>query len=181
VRLDRLDRRLGPSLTLLALAWLWLVLAYIPGARAEGEPGPRAFPILLGVVLAGLGACMAVLALVSVWRGRPATRPAGAGLADRPSTDHPAVAETIPSITGREATFAGSTFGLLILYAFLLDKAGFLIGTPVVIVLTMGGLLRVRRWGLVLSLAVGFTLGCWVVFAAVLGTPLPRGSWVMWL
>lgn len=180
MRLDRLDRRLGPSLTLLALGWLWLVLAYIPGARAEGEPGPRAFPILLGVVLAGLGACMAVLARVSARPGRAATRPASAGLAV-PSADRPAVPETIPSITRREATFAGSTFGLLILYAFLLDKAGFLIGTPVVIALTMGGLLRVRRWGLVLSLAVGFTLGCWVVFAAVLGTPLPRGAWVMWL
>jgi len=181
MRLDRLDRWLGPSLTLLALTWLWLANTYIPGARAEGEPGPRAFPILLGVGLAGLGGCMAVSAWMSARPGRAATQPASAGLAVHPSADRPAVAETIPSITRREATFAGSTFGLLILYAFLLDKAGFLIGTPVVIALTMGGLLRVRRWGLVLSLAVGFTLGCWVVFAAVLGTPLPRGSWVMWL
>ena len=176
MRLDRLDRWLGPSLTLLALAWLWLVYAYIPGSRAEGEPGPRAFPILLGAMLAGLGVCMAVPALVSARRsarpGRAATRPASAGLA---------TAETIPPLTRREATFAASTFGLLILYAFLLDTIGFVIATPVVIALTMSGLLRMRRWVLVVSLAVGFTLGCWVIFDALLGTPLPRGSWVTWL
>ncbi len=160
MRLDRLDRWLGPSLTLLALAWLWLVYAYIPGARAEGEPGPRAFPILLGAVLAGLGAVMAVLALTS---GR-----------------RQSVAETTPSPTRRETTLVAGIFGLLILYAFLLDKVGFVIATPVVIGLAMSGLLRMRQWVLVGSLAVGFTLGCWVIFDAVLGTPLPRGSWVMW-
>lgn len=159
--LDRLDRWLGPSLTLLALVWLWLVYTYIPGARAEGEPGPRAFPILLGAVLAGLGVVMAVLALAS---------------ARRQSAE-----ETTPSPNRREATLVAGTFGLLILYAFLLDKVGFVIATPVVIALAMYGLLRVRRWALVGSLAVGFTLGCWVIFDAVLGTPLPRGSWVMWL
>jgi hypothetical protein len=91
------------------------------------------------------------------------------------------VAETIPPVTRREAAFAAGTFGLLILYAFLLDKVGFVLATPVVIALTMSGLLRMRTWGLVVSLAIGFTLGCWVIFDAVLGSPLPRGSWVMWL
>ena len=161
MHLDRLDRWLGPSLTLLALVWLWLAYAYIPGARAEGEPGPRAFPILLGMVLAGLGVAMAVQALLSARRQ--------------------AVSETTPPPTRREATLAAGTFGLLILYAFLLDKVGFIIATPVVIALTMYGLLRMRQWVLVVSLAVVFTVGCWVIFDAVLGTPLPRGSWVMWL
>jgi len=193
--MKRLDRWLGLSLILLALVWLWLAYTYIPGARAEGEPGPRAFPILLGAMLAGLGVCMAVPALVSARRsarpGRAATRPASAGLAVRHSADRRvgrvlsdpayATAEAIPPLTRREATFAAGTFGLLILYAFLLDKVGFVVATPVVIALTMCGLLRMRRWVLVVSLAVGFTLGCWVIFDAVLGTPLPRGSWVMWL
>ena len=168
MRLERLDRWLGPFLTLLALAWLWLVYSYIPGARAEGESGPRGFPILLGMLLAGLGIVMTGTALVSV-RGH-----AGRVLSDPAN-------ETIPPIARREVTFAASTFGLLILYAFLLDTVGFLIATPVVMTLTMCVLLRMRRWVLVVTLAVGFTLGCWVIFDALLGTPLPRGSWVMWL
>ena len=168
MRLERLDRWLGPALTLLALAWLWLAYTYIPGARAEGEPGPRAFPVLLGVLLAGLGIVMTGTALVS-----------GRGHAGRVLSD--AANETIPPIARREAAVAASTFGILILYAFLLDKVGFVIATPIVIVLAMCGPLRMRRWALILSLAAGFTLGCWLIFDGVLGTPLPRGSWVMWL
>lgn len=157
--LDRLDRWLGPSLTLLALAWLWLVYTYIPGSRAEGEPGPRAFPILLGILLAVLGAIMALSALVSAPRHTPSRE----------------MAETTPPVTRREAAFAAGTFGLLIFYAFLLDAVGFLIATPVVLIVTMSGLLRMRRWALILSLGVGFTIGAWVIFDVLLGTPLPRG------
>lgn len=160
VRLDRLDRWLGPLLTLLALVWLWLVFAYIPGARFEGEPGPRAFPVVLGVVLAGLGVVMSLQALASARRG-----PASA---------------TTPSPTRREAGLAAGTFGLLILYAFLLDKIGFVTATPVVIAIAMHGLAQVRRWVLLGSIAVGITLGCWVIFDVLLGTPLPSGSWVVW-
>ncbi|MDA1184202.1 MAG: tripartite tricarboxylate transporter TctB family protein [Acidobacteria bacterium] len=154
------DRWLGPSLTVLALVWLWLVYAYIPGARFEGEPGPRAFPVLLGVVLAGLGVVMSLQALMSVGRERSA--------------------DATPVLTGREAWLAIGTFGLLILYAFLLDKIGFIVATPVVIATAMYGLAQVRRWVLIGSLAIGITLGCWVIFDALLGTPLPSGSWVVW-
>lgn len=171
MRLERLDRWLGPSLTLLALGWLWLVYTYIPAARAEGEPGPRAFPILLGCFLGALGVIMTASALLS-GRGDPPSRGFG---------ETRAAAETTPPVTRREAAFAAGTFGLLVLYAFLLDTVGFVIATAVVIALTMCGLLRMRRWVLILSLSVGFTLGCWVIFDAVLGTPLPRGSWMMWL
>jgi putative tricarboxylic transport membrane protein len=159
-RLDRLDRWLGPVLTLLALGWLWLVYTYIPGARFEGEPGPRAFPVLLGLVLAGLGVVMSIQALASAGRESEAA--------------------TTPSPTLREIRLAAGTFGLLVLYAFLLDKIGFVAATPAVIALAMYGLAGVRRWALPASLAIGITLGCWVIFDALLGTPLPSGSWVVW-
>ena len=159
VRLDRLDRWLGPSLTVLAVAWLWLVYAYIPGARCEGEPGPRAVPGLLGLVLAGLGVVMTLQSVVSVGRDRAAVT---------------------PPPTRREVGLAVGTFGLLILYAFLLDKIGFVAATPIVIALAMYGLAQARRWVLLGSLAVGITLGCWVIFDVLLGTPLPSGSWVVW-
>lgn len=160
----RIDRWLGASLTVLALVWLWLVDTYIPDIRTGGGPGPRGFPLLLGAVLAGLGAILAIRSMV-----RP-----------RPDTAHES-SERVAPIGRREIVVAGGTFALLMFYAFLLDKIGFLAGTPVVIALAMLGLLRMRRWGVIVSLAVGFTLGCWLIFDALLGTPLPRGAWMMWL
>lgn len=161
MRLDRLDRWLGLGLAALALVWLWLAFAYIPGARAEGEPGPRAFPVLLGVLLFVLGSMLAA---------------AGFGSARR----RDAAAAEIEPPTRREVAVAAGTFGLLVLYAFLLDKAGFLVATPVVIVLFLRVLLGLRAWGLNLLMAGGVTTACWLVFVALLEAPLPRGSW-WWL
>jgi hypothetical protein len=160
VRLERLDRWLGPCLVLLALVWLWLSYTYIPGARGEEEPGPRAFPLLLGAALAALGAVITVSAFLAA-RREPA--------------------EETPPATRREVAVAAATFGLLVLYAFLLDKAGFLVATPVVVVLAMRAILRGQPWGLTLLLAGGLTLACWVLFAVLLEAPLPRGTWWLWL
>jgi hypothetical protein len=158
MRLDRVDRWLGPCLMLLAIIWLWLVYTYIPGARAEGEPGPRGFPVLLGIVLGGLGALISVSAFAS---------------GDRKITDE------IEPVSRSEGLIAAGTFGLLMLYAFLLSKAGFLIATPIVVVLAMSGILRMRNWLLVFALAGGLTLACWLFFVVLLEAPLPRGTWLM--
>lgn len=164
--------RLGAALVLIALAWLWLVRTEIPDAGA-GWPGPRGFPQLLGVVLAVLG----------VWMMAAGLGGSAARVDER----------TRPTDTG-ELPVAAGTLGVLVLYAFLLERAGFLIATPLVIVLAMAGLLpfdaaqgtpsagrgvRLRRWLPIVSLAAGFTFGCWIIFEA-LGTPLPRGSWIGW-
>lgn len=158
--LDRLDRWLGPCLAVLALIWLWLAYTHIPGARSEAEPGPRAFPLLLGAALFVLGAIMTASAFFAARRGA-------------------AEGDTQP-VTRREAAVVAGTFGLLILYAFLLEKAGFVISTFIVIVLAMRGILRRPSWLLTLLLAGGVTLVCWVVFVVLLEAPLPRGSW-RWL
>ncbi len=155
----RSDRWLGPLMMLLALVWLLLVYQYIPGARDESEPGPRAFPIVLGVVLLGLGALVTVSAMST---GRNALL-----YAEKPAT-------------GREITVVAGTFGLLLLYAFLMEKAGFLIATPVVVFLTMVGILRMRNWLFMLLMTAGVTLGCWLFFVVLLKTPMPQGSW-LWL
>lgn len=149
--------RLGAALVLIALAWLWLVRTEIPDAGA-GWPGPRGFPQLLGVVLAVLG----------VWMMAAGLGGSAARVDER----------TRPTDTG-ELPVAAGTLGVLVLYAFLLERAGFLIATPLVIALAMAGLLRLRRWLPIVSLAAGFTFGCWIIFEA-LGTPLPRGSWIGW-
>jgi hypothetical protein len=158
MRLDRVDRWLGSCLVLTALAWLWLCYAYIPGSRAEGEPGPRAFPVLLGIALAALGVAVALSAF------------AGA---------KPPEVETTEPVTRREARVVAATFGLLMLYAFLLDKLGFLIATPTVVLLALHGILRVRAWLVGLSLAAGLTGACWLFFVVLLKAPLPLGAWFL--
>lgn len=160
MQLNRLDRWLGPCVTLLAAIWLWLAYTYIPGARSEAEPGPRAFPLLLGAVLLGLGIVMTAFAF------RP-SRPSGAR-------------EELPPVMRREVVIVTITFGLLILYAFLLERAGFVLSTLIAIVLAMRVLLRGQSWGLTLLMAGGTTLACWLLFGVLLEAPLPRGSW-RWL
>ncbi len=153
--LVRLDRVLGLVLVVVALTWLWLAYTYIPGPRGAGEMGPRAFPVLLGFVLAGLGTVVAL-------------SPAGVG-------------DSIKPVTRSEAAMAAGTIGVLVLYAFLLERVGFLIATPTAIAIAMRGLVRERRVTRIAALAIGFTAGCWAIFDALLGTPLPRGSWALWL
>jgi hypothetical protein len=156
--MSRADRWLGATLVLMALAWLWLVSTEIPDAGTEW-PGPRGFPVLLGIVLALLGSWLIAF----------------------PERRNPDPASPIPGSASRsDLAVAGAVFALLVLYAFLLDRAGFLIATPFVIVLAMGGVLRMRRWRFIACFAAIFPLGCWVVFNTVLGIPLPRGSWVAW-
>jgi hypothetical protein len=181
--MSRVDRWLGPALTLLALAWLWLVQTQIPDPAAEW-PGPRGFPWLLGIVLAVLGLWMALTALAGPHPPSPGLRrtteaSGEGGRRTRPTYD-PGSRIPDPGSRRREVGVAGGTFGVLVLYAFLLQRVGFLLATPVVIALTMRGVLRMRAWIPILSLAVAFTLGCWLVFQALLGTPLPRGSWIGW-
>jgi hypothetical protein len=153
---EKLDRTLGLILVVTALAWLWLAFTYIPAARSEAETGPRAFPVLLGVALAGLGVTMAVLART------------------------PGI-EPVAPVTRREVVVVAGTVGVLVLYAFLLERVGFLIATPIAIALAMWGLVRVRSAARIAVLAIAFTVSCWAIFDALLGTPLPRGSWVLWL
>jgi putative tricarboxylic transport membrane protein len=158
VRLDRVDRWLGPCLLVLAVVWLWLTFTFIPGARGEGEPGPRAFPVLLGILLVLLGG----LVTASAFFRFPSKLP-----------------DETESATRREALIAATTFGLLMLYAFLLEKLGFAIATPIVVVLSMAGILRMRNWLLIAALAGGLTAVCWMFFVWLLKAPLPRGLWLM--
>lgn len=151
-----MNRRLGALLTLLAVVWLWLSLTYIPEVPTGGEPGPRAFPLALGISLGVLGVALAL--------ARPTGPPADGGLSS--ATPAP------------RTRMALGVFSLLVAYAFLLDKAGFILSTIALIVLAMTVLLRMRSWLLVAGLAVVFTFGCWVVFVSLLGVPLPGGSWM---
>lgn len=159
----RSDRWLGPLLSALSLGWLALAYLYIPASNVPGEPGPRAFPNMLGYALLTLGLAMTA----SGFLGRHKAAPAPAdGDASSPLK--------------HELRIVLGTFGLLLLYAFLMEKTGFLVSTPTVLVLGMAGILRMRNWRFIALMSIGTTLVCWIVFAVLLRVPLPRGSW-WWL
>ena len=133
-----------------ALLWLWLVDNYIPEVPTEGEPGPRALPFLLGVILALLGIALAVQRD-----------------AKRPSVQH-----------GGEWQVAVATFLLLLVYAFALDKIGFISSTTLLMMASMSAILAMRRWLFMVVFSIAFAAGTWLVFNTVLGIPLPRDPWL---
>ena len=147
---------LGVVLTFLALVWLWLVDNYIPDVATEGEPGPRALPFLLGVILAMLGVALAL------------SGPAG-----------PRAEEDGRSSAGPAPRTALTTVALLLGYAFLLDKLGFITATAVLMLAAMAGVLGMRRWVFMAVFAAAFAAGSWLVFNTLLGIPLPRDPWLV--
>lgn len=162
----RSDRWLGPLLSVLSLGWLLLAYLYIPASNTPGEPGPRAFPNVLGYALLTFGLMMTVSGFA---RRR-----------DAAPTEAAADANGATSPVKHELRIVLGTFGLLVLYAFLMEKTGFLVSTPIVLVLGMAGILRMRRWRFIALMSIGTTLVCWIVFSLLLRVPLPRGSW-WWL
>jgi putative tricarboxylic transport membrane protein len=162
----RSDRWLGPLLSVLSLGWLVLAYLYIPASNVPGEPGPRAFPNVLGYALLMLGLVMTVSGFSRRGAAAPADAEADGDAAAAPLKD--------------ELRIVLGTFGLLVLYAFLMEKTGFLVSTPIVLVLGMAGILRMRRWRFIAVMSIGTTLVCWIVFSLLLRVPLPRGSW-WWL
>ncbi|WP_322991882.1 tripartite tricarboxylate transporter TctB family protein [Limnohabitans sp.] len=158
------QRFLGLLLSVLAVVWLWLSYKYIPSSNTPGEPGPQAFPIMLGCALLLLG----LLITLSDF--------------SRPASNATAQSETKKESASvqHELRIVLGTFGLLMLYAFLMEKIGFLVSTPIVLALTLAGLLKIRRWSFIALLSSGITLVCWLVFVVLLRVPLPGGSW-WWL
>lgn len=162
----RSDRWLGPLLSALSLGWLLLAHVYIPASNVPGEPGPRAFPNVLGYALLLLGLVMTVSGFTRRREAAPAEAEAEGDAAASPLK--------------HELRIVLGTFGLLMLYAFLMEKTGFLVSTPITLALGMAGILRMRRWRFIAGMSIGTTLVCWIVFAVLLRVPLPRGAW-WWL
>ncbi len=112
-----------------------------------GGPGPRFLPVSLGVIVAVLGAAVAV----------------------RPSPDRPR------SSTGRvERLRVAATVVGLVLYAVVFERLGFLIASAAFMALLLL-LYGERRWLVVLAVAVGAAGATYAVFAWWLGVPLPPG------
>lgn len=160
MKAHRTDLIAATSLLVFAIAWS--VTVYLTVPASADSIGPRDFPLVLGIVLVVLSVFLLLRALRS---GRAATE---SEIDDE--TDAPEIAG------GRK--FAIGIFLLIILYGFLIERTGFLLATPIIIIGALAGLLRMRNPLIILAIAIGITAGCWLVFHKMLGIYMPPGSWI---
>jgi hypothetical protein len=146
------------GIVLFAVALVWIVLVYQTIAPGQGgEVGPRAFPLFFGYVLAGLS----LLLLLQSFR--PAV----------PELDNDADA---PTVLPGELAAVVMTIASFIVYGMLLEPFGFMPSTAFVVAALLLLVLRVRSLFVIAGMAIGLSLGCYLVFGKLLGVYLPPGS-----
>ena len=160
----RRDRIVGIVLLVFAVAWSVAARETIP-AGFGGQVGPRAFPLLLGYVLAGLSALLVLRTL-----GRT-DGDGGASLGEEGAPPSARVSKV-------EVLSVASIFVAVVAYGFFLPRLGFTLATPIVIVALLRFGLAVRNRVLIAAFAVGMTAGCWLVFNKLMGAYLPPGTWI---
>ncbi len=148
------DRIAGSALLAVALVWIVLVYQTIPPNQGT-EVGPRGFPLFFGIVLAALS----LLLLAQSFRARPEA-------ADE---------ESGPALPG-EITAVILTIAGFVAYGMLLEPFGFMPTTAFIVAVILYFVLRVRSLLLIGSMAIGLSLGCYLVFGKLLGTYLPPGQ-----
>lgn len=151
---ESLRTRIAGS-ALFAVALVWIVLVYQTIEPSQGTTaGARAFPLFFGIVLAGLSLALLIQGF-------------------RPS----AADETEFSVAPpKEAPAAIATVGAIVVYGFLLEPLGFIPTTALVVTALMILVLRTRSPLMIASMAIGLSLGCYLVFGKLLGTYLPPGT-----
>lgn len=157
------DIALSVSLLALAVIWTWLVIDTIRPGFGHGDIGPRAFPMVLGIILGGLSV---LLLIRTVALRRDDSKVAGTGDVD-------AMDEESTSRWGSMVLVALE----ISVYGFLLQKLGFLIATPLLILFVLVIHLRLTSWKTIIGMTLGMTLGCWLFFEKLLGIYLANGSW----
>lgn len=146
-----------------ATAWTVMVVMTIPPGMGNGDIGPRAFPLGFGVILLALAAVL----VLKAWAGLP-------GADDELVVKGRKISRTLPIHLGPAIVLLVE----VMLYGFLLEKVGFLIATPIVMLLVMSINFRVRSPRRLFGMAIGFTFGCWLVFGKLLGIYLAAGQWI---
>lgn len=157
----------GILLLTLAVIWSVIVLKTIPAGAGGGDIGPRAFPLLLGVLL---GLFSLGLLARALW-GRPEDT------LEQPSADAHDVtgAERIPS---RVLVPLFLTLGHIVVYGFLMQRIGFALATLVLVASAMVFCVGERSPWRITAMSIGVTFACWLVFAKILGVYLAVGSWI---
>lgn len=157
------DTILGIALLLVAGCWTWLVVATIPPGVGDGEVGPRAFPLAFGIIVIALSGLLLLRSFL------------GGG------DDGVAIGFDDSEIRGARRFDwmpALVVLGEIALYGYLLEKIGFVLATPIVILLVMTVSLRVRSIPKLLGMSLGLTAGCWLIFEKILGIYLANGAWL---
>lgn len=154
------DTILSTLLLVLAGVWIWLVATSIPGGFGRGDIGPRVFPLSFGIALAVLSGGLLLRSILMR---------ADAQNAEPEDGELQQTIQWIPALL---------VLIQISLYGFLMQTCGFVIATPIIIVMIMLINLRERSIKKILSMALGITVGAWVVFEKLLGIYLANGTWI---
>lgn len=159
------------ALLLLAIAGLWAFLTFevVPGSTTPGSPGPRFFPYLLSVCLAVMACWLFVADFVQA-RLRPRLG------WQAPSGEAGAQTATASSEEMSEGKAVLLSFGLLVGYIVVIGQLGFLLTTPVALLVAVRGLMGEKSWPLSIAISLAITGSVYVVFRLMLGAYLPEGN-----
>lgn len=169
----KVDLLVSGVLTVIGIAWTIEVVRTIPSGTGGGDVGPRAFPLLYGVLLivlaAGWGVSRFLAEDVSPPRGAPPSAVDAAEDAGEPAVQDTPKARTI---------VLAMTLATVLLYGWLMTRVGFLMATFAVVLFSTLVILRERRPLVIGGMACGVTLAIWLIFEVLLGIPLAVGSWI---
>jgi hypothetical protein len=136
----------------------WIILAAVTIALASRfsfgdfrEPGPGLFPVLISLIIFGLGL---VLFFTSLFRTGKESK------------------VTVRSLGAVSRVML--VLLLLLAYAIFLEKLGFLMVSFLLILLLLW-IVYPQRWWIRLAAAVGGSLGCYLIFEVWLQSQLPKG------
>lgn len=149
------------TLLVVAVAWTGYVIMTIPAGTGEGDVGPRAFPLSLGIALAALS-------LIGIAKAIYRTEPAGASAAEEPEADAAGTAHWPVLLI----------FLHILAYGYLMQRIGFVLSTMLVVASVMLVCVRDRSILRVAGMSVGVAFACWLIFGKILGVYLATGSWI---
>lgn len=144
--------KLAVVMLIVALGHLWVASRMPLGVPAE--PGPAPFPVAVGVTVSLLS--LALLLQAARERG---------GL------------EQVIFPAGEAGKRVVGIWLALATYVVFVGTLGHALLTGIVSVAILH-LLGMRRWWVVILLAVALAIGTHYLFVVVLGVPLPEGTWV---
>jgi putative tricarboxylic transport membrane protein len=146
-----IDRIIGAAALLLAAVYLYAT-THIPTLEIGDPLGPKAFPILLGIVLIAA----AILLFIETLNADPV------------------IPEKAAAGSRRHLWLIAGVTAWTALYFGLFDRAGYLIAT-VVYLLAMMAVFNPGKWVANVLTTVLWAVGSYVLFVKILGVSLPPG------
>jgi putative tricarboxylic transport membrane protein len=145
----------GIAAVVLGAVYSWLAWR-LPRAPVGNPVGPLIFPLIVGYGMILLGAGLVVQELLRQRKAGPAGGGAGVRLA-----------------LTRYGRYIAIVTGFCLLYAFLFERAGYVLSTFLFLEATLLLFNGRRKWKMTLVVSIGFSVGVYVLFSRVLGIPLP--------